>query len=279
MQYVVLVTGITIFLLNIFYILFVVAELRYDISDIQSLLEKKGFDTYSEFAVSRFWELIWVAILNLGIIYTVAKPFKKAKFVSKYISLAFLVNGGFLFLNTLFLMYSAHKRLSLYEEGYGFTNQRLLAHLFVFVLTIISCLLFSTLKIKKQSMLMRLSFGIVILYFSLYIMLPTDYITNKLNYVKLKNGDLIVYDPLYNTRNEYYVNNVVSSNKINSDDGLFIAIDLLTDVNAKLSPIEQERLMMSLGDFLKQHEIDSWRETNISRILLTRKINKVFYKK
>jgi hypothetical protein len=272
-KYLMVVALITIFLLNVFYLLFVVAELRYDFSNVRDLISQKGFNSYSQLAVSRFWELVIVGILNLSIIYTIAKPFKKIVSVSKSASRVFLVNSGFLLVNTLFLMYSAHKRLTLYEEGYGFTNKRLLAHLFVFVLAGISFLIFATLRAKKQSALFRYSFGIVILFFSIYIMLPTDYITNKLNYNRLKKGELVVYDPLYNVRSDFYRNDVVETNSIESDDGLFVGIDLLMDADSKLSSSEKASLKAHISQFKYENRDLPWREVNIPKLLLLRKIN------
>jgi hypothetical protein len=170
-------------------------------------------------------------------------------------------------------MYSAHKRLTLYEEGYGFTNKRLLAHLFVFVLAGISFLIFATLRAKKQSALFRYSFGIVILFFSIYIMLPTDYITNKLNYNRLKKGELVVYDPLYNVRSDFYRNDVVETNSIESDDGLFVGIDLLMDADSKLSSSEKASLKAHISQFKYENRDLPWREVNIPKLLLLRKIN------
>ncbi|WLR54013.1 DUF4173 domain-containing protein [Mesobacillus subterraneus] len=118
-------------LLNMVYLLFVVIQFKYFFSETL----KEGY-TYAEFARRGFFELLSVTMLNLLIISTLVS------FVEKSSKLMTLVIRVFLSLLVFFsgvMLYSAFIRLFMYEEAYGFTFARVLAHSFMIFLLVILC--------------------------------------------------------------------------------------------------------------------------------------------
>ncbi len=285
-KYWVAATVMTLVLLNIFYLVFVFAETKYDFSNVRELLFKKGYDSYSQLAVTRFWELIIVSFINLSIIYFVVKPARATKKLAKWLNTALLANGGLLLINTLFLIYSANQRISLYEQGYGLTNKRFLAHTFLPVLVCITFLVFSGLIWKRYNNKIRVALSLIALFIGTYVMLPTEYIINKINYDRANTGKIVVYDPIYTIDNRYpYLYSSMESdqnaksfyqdlpeNDIESFDGLFIANELLkTD---KLTDVQRGVISYKINQFLSTYNNAcdqlSWREFNFSKWLLLR---------
>ncbi|MEW8971393.1 MAG: DUF4173 domain-containing protein [Mesobacillus sp.] len=118
-------------LLNIVYLLFVAVQFQYFFSETL----KAGF-TYAEFARRGFFELLFVTMLNLLIISTIVSYVDKT---SKFLTLAIRSLLSLLVTFSGVMLYSAFLRLLMYEEAYGFTFARVLAHSFmVFLLVILS---------------------------------------------------------------------------------------------------------------------------------------------
>lgn len=96
------------------------------------LIANTGY-TYADYARKGFFELMAVAAISLALIVviknTTTSHSKKQKHTFKWLS-------GILIAEVLVIMVSAHQRLSLYEEAYGFTILRLLSHLFIFWLAV-----------------------------------------------------------------------------------------------------------------------------------------------
>jgi hypothetical protein len=116
-------------LLNIVYLLFVIVQFKYFFSETL----QDGY-TYAEFARRGFFELLFVALLNLMIISTVITFTVLGSRAIK------LVIRGMLTLLVIFsgvMLYSAFIRLLMYEEAYGFTFTRVLAHAFMIFLVVI----------------------------------------------------------------------------------------------------------------------------------------------
>lgn len=121
---------------NVLFFIFILIQLTYLFGG-ESNISVQGF-TYAEYARRGFFELIAVAIISLLLLL----------FTEKYIAkketghaIGFKVLSTALVLQVILIMASAFIRLSLYEEAYGFTDQRLFSHAFIILLAAIFCLL------------------------------------------------------------------------------------------------------------------------------------------
>ena len=119
-------------MVNAVYILFCVIQFTYLFGGEATIRSIPDY-TYAEYARRGFSELILVTVINLSIL---------------LIGLHFTKNGGkldrvvralrcLLVLCTVIILYSAHLRLKLYEEAYGYTYARIFAHTFIGLLFIL----------------------------------------------------------------------------------------------------------------------------------------------
>ena len=113
-------------MVNAVYVLFCVIQFTYLFGGEEVIRSIPDY-TYAEYARRGFSELIVVTVINLSIL---------------LIGLRFTQNGGrldrlvlvlrcLLVLCTTIMLYSAHLRLKLYEEAYGYTYARIFAHTFI----------------------------------------------------------------------------------------------------------------------------------------------------
>jgi len=94
--------------------------------------------TYAEYARRGFFELIAVTLINFSILLSCIGFARKG---SKLIDRAVRILYSLLVACTLVMLFSAHFRMSLYEEAYGYTYLRMLTHafmVFLFVLFLIA---------------------------------------------------------------------------------------------------------------------------------------------
>ena len=139
-----IITLTVLLLINLVYILFIAVQFKYFFS---GTLED-GF-TYAEYARRGFFELLFVTLINLSIsiaVITLTKtvygPLKKA------IRLAMTV----LVLSSGVLLVSAIMRISMYEDAYGFTFSRVLAHSFMIFLMVILAYTLVKIWLEKLSL-------------------------------------------------------------------------------------------------------------------------------
>ena len=83
--------------------------------------------TYSDYARSGFFQLLWVSGITLAVLVLFSRI---TAFKEHRSRLAFLVLSEFAIALTLMIDVVAFRRLSLYEEAYGFTMLRLYSHVF-----------------------------------------------------------------------------------------------------------------------------------------------------
>jgi hypothetical protein len=116
-------------IVNLVYLLFLTIQFNYLFSD-----DLYGNLTYADYARRGFFELVIVSFINLTILLTCIKRvmtdtlFMK-KFMQSLYSVLVIASGV--------LLISAWQRLALYEETYGFTVARLLAHFFMLFLLVL----------------------------------------------------------------------------------------------------------------------------------------------
>ncbi|HAM81882.1 DUF4153 domain-containing protein [Ornithinibacillus bavariensis] len=124
------ITAATILvLLNSVYLLFVVIQFKYFFGNAI----QENF-TYAEYARRGFFELILVTLINWTLLLCFLKFVKPAK---KALAYFIKVMYSLLIVSSGIMLASAYMRLTLYEEAYGFTIDRILAHTFMLFLLVI----------------------------------------------------------------------------------------------------------------------------------------------
>lgn len=131
-----------LFLLNCVYILFVTVQFKYFFSG--TLV---GDLTYAEYARRGFFELVLVTLLNLTILVSILTFIGKQ---SAKIKAAFKIMLTALIVATGVMLTSAFLRLLMYEDAYGFTVARAIAHSFMIFLGVI--LIYTLVKVWLEKL-------------------------------------------------------------------------------------------------------------------------------
>ncbi|GIP38495.1 hypothetical protein J31TS4_17750 [Paenibacillus sp. J31TS4] len=133
-------------LVNAVYLLFSIIQFSYLFGAGEGRLP--GDVTYAEYARKGFAELVIVSVLNLGLLLGAVRWSKAAagRTADRVLRLLLALLVGF----TGILLVSAHLRLALYEEAYGFTSSRLLGHAFMLLLAV--WLLLALLRVWRSSL-------------------------------------------------------------------------------------------------------------------------------
>ncbi len=138
-------TSTMLFVLNAVYIIFTITQFTYLFGGNNDTLIS-GY-TYSEYARKGFFELIAVSIINLGLTLLITPFIKRESRSLLRITQGLLM---LLVISTIVILYSAHIRLSLYEETYGYTYMRILPH--TFMILVVALLSISSVKIFRKSL-------------------------------------------------------------------------------------------------------------------------------
>jgi len=140
------ITAITILMMmNVVYLLFAVIQFRYFFNN--GLME--GF-TYASYARRGFFELILVMIINWTILISFLKYVRDRR---RGIKLTLNILYSFLIIMSGIMLASGYGRLTLYEEAYGFTLDRVLAHAFMIYLMVTFSYTLIRVWIEKISLL------------------------------------------------------------------------------------------------------------------------------
>lgn len=119
-------TSIALVSLNILFAFFLVVQFRYFFAGSANV-SIDGF-TYAEYARRGFFELVAVALIASVLYFSLASFTKRDSRAKKR---AFSVMAGLLLAQVGVMLISAFQRLRLYEQAYGFTSSRLVAHVFM----------------------------------------------------------------------------------------------------------------------------------------------------
>lgn len=111
-------------MLDVLFAVFVTVQVTVLFGGRGHVLETSGL-TYAQYARSGFFELLAVAALTLTVLAIMSRYATRS---AKRDEVVLRVLGGILIVLTLVVLASALKRLSLYEEVYGFTRLRLVVH-------------------------------------------------------------------------------------------------------------------------------------------------------
>ena len=233
---IILVTLLTI--INVVYAVFVFIQISYLFSGQESMLPA-GM-TYAEYAKNGFQELVTVTVINFIILLSTMHLVSRAKPLLYRLVQILL---SFLTLCTSFMLFSAYFRLSLYEEAYGYTHTRLLAHafmIFLFVLFVIALL-----KIWRNRFSLIQYYVVVALIF--YVVL---------NYV---NMDAMIAK---NNLNRYYATGYIDIEYLSrlSYDAVPVMMELTKDQSVAESL--QYQLKYKREDV---QEEKSWQSFNLSK--------------
>jgi hypothetical protein len=90
--------------------------------------------TYSDYARSGFFQLLWVSGITLAVLILFSRI---SAFKERSSKLAFLILAEVAIALTMMIDVVAFRRLSLYEEAYGFTMLRLYSHVFAVWLDVV----------------------------------------------------------------------------------------------------------------------------------------------
>ena len=119
-------TSIALISLNVLFAFFLVVQFRYFFAGSANV-SIDGF-TYAEYARRGFFELVAVAVIASVLYFSLASFTKRGTQAKKR---AFSVMAGLLLAQVGVMLISAFQRLRLYEQAYGFTSSRLVAHVFM----------------------------------------------------------------------------------------------------------------------------------------------------
>ena len=157
-----IIVATVLVMVNAVYILFCVIQFTYLFGGEANIRSIPDY-TYAEYARRGFFELIIVTVINLSIL---------------LIGLHFTKNDGkldrlvrvlrcLLVLCTAIMLYSAHLRLKLYEEAYGYTYARIFAHTFIGFLFILFMLTLYKLWWKELSLVKAFAVAALFTYITL----------------------------------------------------------------------------------------------------------------
>lgn len=172
-------------LIDALYVFFIAIQFSYLFGSLTDGLPHNF--TYAQYARKGFFELVAVTLINLGILigninYVKASGSKIDKVVK--------VLNTTLVISTFIMLLSAHIRMSLYEEAFGFTYLRVLTHAFMgylFVLFVVSLA-----KIWRQTIPLLKSYIVIsIVAYSLVNYINVDRLIVKNNIERYNKGNSI----------------------------------------------------------------------------------------
>jgi hypothetical protein len=120
-------TAIVLGLTNLLFAVFLIVQVRYFFGG-QANITETGY-TYAEYARRGFGELLTVAVLSL-LLYLGLSVVSKLE--SRASQRGFTVLALLLFAQVMVMMISAYQRLTMYEQAYGLTRDRISSHTFLF---------------------------------------------------------------------------------------------------------------------------------------------------
>jgi hypothetical protein len=138
-------SAVVINAVNVLFFLFVLIQIPYLFGGRVNIVPGKF--TYAEYARRGFGELIFVAVLVLGLLVVLQAL---APQQSRRQELVFKLSATVLLALTGVLLASAFKRLLLYEEAYGFTLMRIYPHVFMVWLGLLLAWFAGTLWLRRN---------------------------------------------------------------------------------------------------------------------------------
>lgn len=139
---------------NLIYVVFTVIQFTYLFGSISSLLPEGV--TYAEYARKGFFELVTVTVINVSILTGIINL---TKVESRIINVILKIMNSCLVACTMVMLLSAHFRMSLYEQEYGYTYLRVFTH--AFMLFIFAILVVTLIKVWKENFRLLKSYIVI----------------------------------------------------------------------------------------------------------------------
>lgn len=173
-------------LLNAVYILFTIVQFKYFFGGTL----QNDF-TYAEYARKGFFELLFVTLINLSITVVILTFVQQSALAFKRLVQILLT---VLIFSSSVMLCSAFLRLSMYEEAYGFTFTRVLAHSFMIFLGVIFAYTLIKIWLEKLS-LVHFYFIAGIIYYTIISIINMDGIVVKENIHRYEiTGKIDIYN-------------------------------------------------------------------------------------
>ncbi len=226
---------------NLIYVIFTIIQFTYLFGSVSSLLPEGV--TYAEYARRGFFELILVTLINVSILISVINFTKKENVIS---AKALKILNSLLVACTMVMLLSAHFRMSLYEEAYGYTYLRVFTHAFmIFIFVILTATL---IKVWKESLSLLKSYIVItiIAYIAINYFNADVFIVNN-NIRRFNNPEINTIDTAYLS----YL----------SDDAVPYMVELLESPDTQVS--EDIRHQLFIRKEKLQEERD-WQSFNLS---------------
>ena len=226
--------------INCVYLLFSLVQFSY-LYGGESHLLPAAF-TYAEYARRGFWELLAVTILNLTVLLgSMAYVNKENR--TLYIAVRSLLTILVLF--SLNMLFSAHFKMSLYEQAYGLTYLRVFVHYFMGLVLVLFIVALANIWLGKPP-LIKTYIIITLVFYTVLNYANVDLIIAKNNIERYhQTGKLDVY----------YFHNL-------SYDAVPEAAKLLGDPNTKIEELVRDYMLLKKPDLSKHTH---WQSFNWSR--------------
>lgn len=172
-------------LIDALYVFFIAIQFSYLFGSLTDGLPHNF--TYAQYARKGFFELVVVTLINLVILIGNLNYVKASE---KKVDKVVKVLNTTLVISTFIMLLSAHFRMSLYEEAFGFTYLRILTHTFMGYLFVLFTL--SLAKIWRQSVPLLKSFIVIsIVAYTLLNYINVDQLIAKNNIERYNQGNPI----------------------------------------------------------------------------------------
>lgn len=176
---------------GLLFFVFVLIQAAYLFGGKEQITSSFGY-TYAEYAHKGFFELIAVAAISFALLLSIKRS---VTFHTLPQTMTFKWLSGVLIAEVMVIMLSAHMRLDLYEEAYGFTALRLWSHLFIlWLVAAFALLIVHVIKETSQKNLAFQLFISVLCFFAVINMANPDAFTARHNLQRFNDtGKLDAY--------------------------------------------------------------------------------------
>ncbi len=175
----VIISSTFLIALNILFLAFVAIQFVYLFGGSENVIGANANFTYAEYARRGFWELLFVSILAYFVILVLNFKVHTQNKIQKAV---FYGNSTIMILSILVITFSAHTRLSLYENVYGFTRLRLFVHFTIACIAAMYIALLASPFIKNVRRYISITTSILVFVaYSVILLVPADSIIARSN--------------------------------------------------------------------------------------------------